>query len=221
MKHPNEQEWMSYLYEESSAADRARLAGHLRQCAECAVMLKEWEATRIRLDEWRLEPRQSEPRAVRPRVFRMPPALTWAAAAAIVLAAGFGLGRMASASSVGKARAELRQELAEFRSQQAQLQRDVLNKVSADTLAASGEQTRTLLADYAAALESKLGEDQDAIYSALDKLDAQRVADYVALKKDLDTVAVLTDAGLRRTQQELIQLADDTRPINAANPAPR
>jgi hypothetical protein len=96
-----------------------------------------------------------------------------------------------------------------------------LNQASADALAASGEQTRVLLADYAAALELKLGNDQDAIYAALDKLDTQRLADYVALKKDLDTVAVLTDASLRRTQQELIQLADATQPTNVSNRTPK
>jgi hypothetical protein len=222
MKHPNEQEWMSYLYGESNAPERAELTKHLNHCADCAAMVSEWQATRKSLDGWRLDLRENNLRASRQRILRIQPALTWAAAAAIVLAVGFGLGRMASAASgVEKARAELRQEFAQLRSQQAELLRAALNQASADTLAASGEQTRVLLADYAAALELKLGNDQDAIYAALDKLDTQRLADYVALKKDLDTVAVLTDASLRRTQQELIQLADATQPMNVSNRTPK
>jgi hypothetical protein len=222
MKHPNEQEWMSYLYDESSPAERAGFTEHLSQCAECAARMTDWQATRKSLDSWQLEPRGTGARALRPRFPRLQPAFTWAAAAAIVLALGFGLGRIASAASgVEKARAELRQEFAQLRSQQAELLRAALNQASADTLAASGEQTRVLLADYAAALELKLGNDQDAIYAALDKLDTQRLADYVALKKDLDTVAVLTDASLRRTQQELIQLADATQPTNVSNRTPK
>jgi anti-sigma factor ChrR (cupin superfamily) len=218
MKHPNEQELMAYLYGESSPAGRAGLTEHLSQCAECAARMTEWRATRTSLDGWQLESWASKPRALRSRIPRVQPALTWAAAAAIVLAAGFGLGRMASAASgVEQARAELRQEFAQLRSQQAELLHAELSKAATDTLVASGEQTRALLADYATALELKLGDDQDAIYSALNKLDTQRLADYVGLKKDLDTVAVLTDAGLRHTQQELIQLADATQPANISN----
>jgi anti-sigma factor RsiW len=222
MKHPNEQEWMSYLYGESNATERAELTKHLSHCADCTAMMNEWQATRKSLDGWRLELGRNRPRALRPRSARIQPALTWAAAAAIVLAIGFGLGRIASAASgVEKARAELRQEFAQLRSQQAEFLHAELNKASVETLAASGEQTRALLADYAAALELKLGDDQDAIYAALDKLDTQRLADYVALKKDLDTVAVLTDAGLRHTQQELIQLADAAQPIGASDRTPK
>jgi anti-sigma factor RsiW len=222
MKHPNEQEWMSYLYGESNAPERAELTKHLNHCADCAAMVSEWQATRKSLDGWRLDLRENNLRASRQRILRIQPALTWAAAAAIVLAVGFGLGRMASAASgVEKARAELRQEFVQLRSQQAEFLHAELSKAAADTLAASGEQTRVLLADYAAALELKLGDDQGAIYAALDKLDTQRLTDYVALKKDLDTVAVLTDASLRRTQQELIQLADATQPMNASNRTPK
>ena len=59
--------------------------------------------------------------------------------------------------------------------------------------------------------EAKRVEDARAFYAALEKLDAQRIADYVSLKKELDTVAVLTDVGLRNTEQELAQLADNSR----------
>ena len=222
MKHPNEQEWISYLYDESSPAERAELAAHLSRCADCAARMTEWQATRKGLDGWQLKPWGTGVGALRPRFPRLQPAFTWAAAAAIVLAVGFGLGRIASAASgVEKARAELRQEFVQLRSQQAEFLRAELSQAATDTLAASGEQTRVLLADYAAALELKLGSDQDVIYAALDKLDTQRLTDYVALKKDLDTVAVLTDAGLRHTQQELIQLADATQPMNASNRTPK
>ena len=93
-----------------------------------------------------------------------------------------------------------------------------LNKSAADTLAASGEQTEELAADYAAALEAKRTEDNQAIYTALQKLDSQRIADYLSLKRDLDTVALNTDAGLRRTEQQMVQLADYTQPAGTSNP---
>jgi hypothetical protein len=38
-------------------------------------------------------------------------------------------------------------------------------------------------------------------------MQSQRAADYLQLKKDVDTLAVNADAGLRHTEQQLIQLA--------------
>ena len=44
------------------------------------------------------------------------------------------------------------------------------------------------------------------------RLDSQQAEDYVSLKKQLDTVAVLTDAGLRRTENQVVELAGMTTP---------
>ena len=66
-------------------------------------------------------------------------------------------------------------------------------------------------------MEVKRTEDYQAFNAALDKLESQRLADFVALKKDVDTMAVLTDAGLRRAEQQLVQLADYTQPANSSN----
>jgi hypothetical protein len=48
----------------------------------------------------------------------------------------------------------------------------------------------------------------------LDKVETQRVEDLVSLKRDLDTVAVLTDASLRRTENRLSRLASYTQPAS-------
>ena len=65
--------------------------------------------------------------------------------------------------------------------------------------------------------DAKRLEDSRAIYAALEKLDARRIADYVALKKELDTVAVLTDAGLRTAEQQLARLAGYTQAAEVSN----
>ena len=109
---------------------------------------------------------------------------------------------------------ELRQEL---RREFAQLFRDQLDKSASTTLAASTEQTRQLLAEFARAVEAKRTEDYQAINAALDKLQSQRLADFFSLKKDVDTMAVLTESGFRRAQQQLVQLADYTQPANSSN----
>jgi len=59
--------------------------------------------------------------------------------------------------------------------------------------------------------EAKRLEDNRAMLAELAKLDSRRLADYLSLKSELDTVAVLTDAGLRSTEQQLAQLADGTQ----------
>jgi hypothetical protein len=207
MNHPNPEAWMSYLYDELNSQERANLHAHLQSCPDCAAQLGEWQAARKNLDAWRL-PRAGQ----RARMAFAAPAFKWAAAAVILLCAGFGAGRLASAApNVEKMRAaiepqirqQLRQELArEFHEE--------LAKTASATLAASAEQTRALLADYAAAFETKRIADNTAIVSALDKLGAQRFADYLSLKKDVDTLAVNADAGFRSTQQQLVQLADYT-----------
>ena len=147
------------------------------------------------------------------------PVFKWAAAAGIVLGLGIGIGRLTSAGTeFAKVRSAIEPESRQqLRQEFVQLLRDAMDKSASATLAASGEQTKELLSDFAVALNTKLSEDNQAIYAALDKMDSQRVADYVSLKKDLDTVAVNTDAGLLRTEQQLVQLADYTQPGSSPN----
>jgi anti-sigma factor RsiW len=52
----------------------------------------------------------------------------------------------------------------------------------------------------------------------MDRAETQRLADLVSLKKDLDTVAVMTDASLRRTERQLVQLADYAQPASYSRP---
>lgn len=52
----------------------------------------------------------------------------------------------------------------------------------------------------------------------LSDLQKQHAADYAVLRKDLETVAVLAEANLRRTQQEIGQLAAYTRTGVTSNP---
>jgi predicted DNA-binding protein (UPF0278 family) len=52
--------------------------------------------------------------------------------------------------------------------------------------------------------------DQQAIATAIAGLDVARTADFITLRKDLETVAVNSDLGLRQTRQQLIRLADSS-----------
>jgi len=196
---------MSYLYDEVTAEEHSNLAAHLAVCPDCKSRIDDWRVAWTNLDAWQLP-------AKRPGAAPARPLVRWAAAAALVLGLGFGVGRLASAPvNADKVRAAIEPKIRqELRQEFAEMLRHELDRAASATLAASGDQTRNVLSDYIKAVESKRAQDNQAIYAALDKLESQRIADLLSLKKDVDTVAVLTDAGLR-------QLANYTQPANFAN----
>jgi ribosome-associated translation inhibitor RaiA len=212
MNHPKHEEWVQYLFGETPAETSRQLKGHLRSCSECREEIEGWKTSLGRLSAWKLPP------AATPReIFQ--PFLKWAAAPAIILCLGFGIGRFTFArADVETVRAAIEPAMRQqLRQEVAQLVRDEQARAADAALATSGAQTRKLLADYAKGFELRRTEDNQAIYAALDKLDAQRIADALSLKKELDTVAVNTDAGLRHTEQELVQLAGYTQPSGSLN----
>jgi len=196
---------MSYLYDEVTREEHSNLAAHLAVCPDCKTKVDEWRVTRTHLDAWQLPAR-------RPGAAPGRPLVKWAAAAAIALGLGFGAGRLASAPvNAEKLRAEIEPKIRqELRQEFARMLRDELNRTAAATLAAAGEQTKQVLTEYAKALETGRVEDNRAFYAALEKLESQRITDLLSLKKDVDTVAVHTAAGLR-------QLASYTQPANFSN----
>jgi hypothetical protein len=201
MNHPKRDEWVPYLFGEAKPETRKLLKEHLKSCAECRHEIENWQRSLTRLDSWKL-PTISKVSPI------FAPFLSWATAAALVLLLGFVAGRLTARADVQKVRAAIepamRQELGrEF----ARLVREQVTQSSSATLAAAGQQTDEALTVLARAIEERRADDNRAIYAAFDKLASENVAQFVSLKKELDTVAVNTDAGLRNTQQELIQLA--------------
>ena len=51
-----------------------------------------------------------------------------------------------------------------------------------------------------------------SLMAALQRVDQRRAEDYASLRKALETVAVLTEAGLEQTQEQLVRLATYTQP---------
>jgi hypothetical protein len=219
MNHPTSEEWMSYLYDEVEATERARLAGHMENCTQCRARVAAWQGAQKNLDEWRLEPRRTRKATVLAR-----PWLKWAAAVVLFAGVGFSAGRFSMARAVDpqKLRAQMEPELRQqLRAELVQTMREELDNSAAATLAASREQARGMLADYARKIENARADDNVVISAALDRLDSQQADDYVSLKKQLDTVAVMTDAGLRRTENQMVELAGMTVPTQPAGASKR
>jgi hypothetical protein len=208
MNHPTREEWMSYLYDELTGEQHANLAAHLAVCPDCKASVSEWRAVRKDLDTWKLPTKRA--RVVLPR-----PLVKWAAAAAIMIGFGFGVGRFAASASIDaeKLRAAIEPSIREqLRQEFVQTLRSELDRASSSALAASSAEARQLLADFVKVYESNRTEDNQAVYNAMNKLDTQRLADNATLRKELETVAVLTDFGFRRTHEQLVQLADYAQP---------
>jgi len=189
MNHPQREEWVPYLYGEATPEDRRRLKEHLRNCADCRVNLEAWRQSLNCLDAWKL-PRRPVP------LESVMPFFKWAAAAALVLAVGFGIGRLTTAKPDAQQLQALierrvRQELTE---ELTRLVRQEVRKSAAATLEAANRQTDATVA-------------------------ASNQALYLSVKHDLDTLAVNTDLGLQQAEQQLVQLASEEQPANLGIPS--
>lgn len=176
---------MSYLYDELELEPRNALDHHLEQCAPCRASLAEWRSTTRQLEVYAVAASRT-PRTTARQQWTCP-ALA-AAAAAVVLLAGFSLGRTS-----GVSRAEL-----------ATLKRDT----EAQAVAVGRAEAQRQLQQFATDMGKRL-----------DEFQAQQTRDYTSLRKELETVAVLTEASFRQTENRIVALAD-TSSAAVPNPTP-
>jgi hypothetical protein len=197
MTHPTREEWMSFLYDELSSDERAGLQTHLDACAECRAQMNTWQSAAQQMGEWKLPPKRKSAAA---RILTR-----WAIAAAIVGLGIVGGARLVSLNSeVKQLRTEMRQELIE------EVRRDLnsaLTQVSEQATKSATTEAQALIAAVAQKLEEKRLTDQQAMLAALQKMNAQHAADYASMRKELETVAVFTETGLQRAQNQIATLA--------------
>lgn len=207
MNHPSREEWGLYLFGEAPTELNKKLNAHLKECPACADEVKGLQQTMRRLDAWQYP---------RPVVrLRFEPVLKLAAAAAIVLAVGVALGRLtAPPADLAQAKAELRSSLLSELQNFAQQ-----NEVSCSNLVASAEgrivrttedALNTLGSELIEAVNIKSAADRQQIQGVLDEFTRQRQADYVSLRRDLETVASAAHEEIRQTHFTMLQIANST-----------
>lgn len=229
MKHPDRNEWVPYLFGEADAESERELAAHLQGCPECAAEVDGWRRSMKKLDAWKA-PRRRSP------VGMYFATLKWAAAA-VVLSIGVAAGRWSSpppdvralrteleasfkSALVSDVRQELGRELNsdlqsvlaactrmtnEFRQH---LDRD-LERIAAAALEASSQETQRAFNKLTQTIRNAREEDREAMLTLVRQLEERHAADYLSLRKDLETVASLADDEIRRARRTILQFAAD------------
>lgn len=137
MNHPKPEEWVPFIYGETTGQTRRTLQSHLESCAQCRRETDAWRQSMNLLDSWKV------PRAKRPHALVAIPWFGWATATAVVLLCGVFLGR-ATAPKVDaeKLRTALAPEIRkELSAELAQLVRDETARTASLTLASSRRYT--------------------------------------------------------------------------------
>jgi hypothetical protein len=172
MKHPNREQWISFLYEECDAAEKTELTAHLESCAACREQLQTWRNTALALNEYTVSASASlslrERAGVRARAW-----LPLSAAAAILLTAGIVIGNTLQT----RANAANAQLVAELRGR-------------VEKSEAENARTQRLLIQLSQTMATNRAQDQAALITVAQEAKATR--------RDLETVAVLTEAGMKK-----------------------
>jgi len=195
LNHPDANEWIEFLYEETPAPRRRQIEAHLGSCPSCASKVNSWRETLESLDRFELP----VPAARAKRGWM--PAFRLAAAAVLVLAAGLGfaLGKRSSSSAeVEKLRHSVAQMELMLQSSQTL---NYSNTIFAAT-AAANEETIRLLADFAHSQDEKLLADRRSVGLVLQDFETR----LTKVHRDLETVAVNTQTGFQQTRRNLSDL---------------
>lgn len=228
LTHPSDEQLVEALYGELPAGGETRLKEHLAHCPSCADKVAGWRGAMRSLDEW--EWTAGGPAKRRPARWT-----GWSAAAGLLLLAGLA-GQIAWATSAaskseqrveasvrGKVMATLRDETArivETEIGRANLvHREELQSLAESVAAATTGESRRLLADFVQSADARQLADYRQIHNQILQIENARAKEYQKLRQDLETVAVLTETGLRRAQDQIVTLASFTE--TPANPRER
>lgn len=199
MKHPENPEWMAFVYGEADARSRAELQAHLRVCPDCADRVARWRGTMEALDTAEIPARPAVSRRRTAWIYR-------AAAAAVVLAVGFALGRNGgipdreSKAHWDAWRAETSRALAHQREED-------LRRFAVETLGQVQDENARFMREFVDEYRRARLEDRRDMVRALWTLDRQNAADTARLEDGLAVLASNTGSGFEEAQSRIRWLA--------------
>ena len=205
---------MEWLYEELPRERHAALEAHLTSCAQCESQVRTWKGAMENLDGWDV----TASRESNPAHAWWTKSWKWAAAAAVLVAAGFLAGRANSTPSSAQLSAAVQTEVAgQMQAARAELATNLKQTLTShfDSVAESNRvEFARLFADLTTTINEGRAADQQNVIATLKEMDARWLAIYASFRRELETVAILTETGLKDTQQQLVQMTD-------FNPSPR
>lgn len=210
MKHPQRDEWVPFLFGEANPESKQRLSQHLQECPDCAREIAGWRRSLRQLNRWTLPKNQLQ---VIP-LFQ--PVLKWAMAAAIILGLGMWIGRFSAPPiNEAKLRGEIETSLRsafqeELNVALREAKAETANRVAySETRAAESEalERQQLWSRFLDVLGAARTEDNRAVQALFREYQKQHGAEFVALRKDLETLASMTDEQIRQARLNLVQLA--------------
>lgn len=195
MKHPDDEQWVSWIFGEAGNAQSQELAAHRRECPECERRIQTWERTLRSLDSEQVPGRRRLSSAV-PAVWS---AARWAAAAAVLLV-GLLTGWTSRSVSSAAESARLRRELQAGWDQQLEVLRSEMRAEMTDHIQ-----------------KARVADSVD-FWAALTDLQESYSAQISALREDLEVMAFNTQATLEVAEQKLVQLSLDPPPVPIQTP---
>jgi len=210
MKHPSSEQCVAYVFGDATPEVHTQVSEHTAICPSCRTEIEAWKRSVKRLDAWKLpKPMRRAPAAQ--------PVAKWAIAALLMLGLGFGLGRHAAPanSSTKLARAEMESSIqstlaTELRNAVALTEihsSNVVASMETRLARASEAETRRLLRDFIEVFNTARQEDRRETLALLERIQREHAAAYVALRRDLETVASLTDEEIRQAHVKLMQFS--------------
>jgi hypothetical protein len=215
--HPDDSEWMPFLYGECEPARQSLLEAHRCECEVCSQKVTAWQSTMTSLDSWQVD----QPRPVMPAASGHSQSIrtdrSWlliAAACLLAFSGAFLAGRsFASKNEVDVAaltsevKAQLRMELsASLRSELSSIVQTEIGKVRPDRIELlpliESESDRIVTATLA-----KWEQNDSTERQKLQQVLSSILGNQVALRTDLENLAIEAEAQIIRTRRELVRLS--------------
>jgi hypothetical protein len=221
MNHPSQEEWMSYLYGELPAEKRADLKAHLQICQQCQIPVDSWQGAMRELNSWNLSKATTQ-------AITANPLFKWGIAALLVLSFSFGFGRLSARTAPDLKQIQTALTPALREQLRKELTADLQSALSASSVAITNEfrrglrsefeqwaagsinnsklETERVLATLVQSGDALRQEDHQTVLALVQKLEQQHRADYAKLLKKVETVALVAEERLQRTQTQIGQL---------------